>query len=59
MANEISLTFTLHSPPEHDLHVLRVRWVQMKQELGEPITPADIRDELIPLLLRLYTYEIT
>lgn len=34
------------------------RWQDMKIELGEEIRPSDFKQELVPLLMRLYTCEV-
>jgi hypothetical protein len=54
----ISLRIISRSPSHQEIVTVYRLWTSMKQELGEEITTADVRSELIPLLMRLYQFEV-
>lgn len=54
----LSLRFLARFPSEQEIRTVCRRWLDMKQELGEPVTPVDLRMELVPLLMRLYQFEV-
>lgn len=58
MASELNLTVVFHAPNLREIHEVMERWRSMKVELGEPIRPKDIDEELVPLIVRLYSCEV-
>lgn len=46
------------SPSREEIQVVYRRWLEMKKELGEDVTASDVKTELIPLVMRLYQFEV-
>jgi hypothetical protein len=57
MVDKITMTLRLVSPSSSEIDEVCSKWFAMKLELSEPVTRADIDDELVPLIMRLYAIE--